>query len=205
MTGSGKTLAAAWQLSLRSYDRMPWTIIDFKHDGLIKRIPFLREISVEKTPEKQAGLYVLKPRPDQLDKLQEWLWKVWRQGRHGLWVDEGYMIGGVGKKSDAYDAIITQGRSKRIPVITLTQRPVWLPRFVVSESDFYQVFHLNAKKDRDTVREFLPEKIERHLPAYYSHWYDVAQRYHTILKPVPNEERILQTFHERLKPKRYAL
>ena len=202
MTGSGKTIAAGWQLSLRSFDRMPWTIIDFKHDDLIKRIEGTREIRLSDRLPVHPGLYLLKPRPDEHALLQDWLWKVWRNGKHGLWIDEGYMVGGQGKKSDAYDAILTQGRSKRIPVITLSQRPVWLPRFVISESDFYQVFHLNAKKDRDTVAEFVPERMYEDLPRFWSHWYDVAQRYHTVLKPVPKIEHILQRFHDRMRLRR---
>lgn len=202
MTGSGKTLAAGWQLSLRSFDKMPWTIVDFKHDSLIGKIEFCDEIRLDRKPPTRPGLYVVRPRPDEHEAVQAWLWQVWKAGRHGLWIDEGYMVGGQGKKSEAYDAILTQGRSKRIPVITLSQRPVWLPRFVVSESDFYQVFHLNGKNDRDKVREFVPDKIETDLPRFYSHWYDVAQRFHCVLKPVPKEPLILERFYDRLKPRR---
>lgn len=205
MTGSGKTLAAGWQLSLRSYDKMPWTIVDFKHDALIGAIEHVKEVRLDKMPPAKPGLYVVRPRPDQHTELQAWLWRVWHQGRHGLWIDEGYMVGGQGRKSDAYDAILTQGRSKRIPVITLSQRPVWLPRFVISESDFYQVFHLNAKRDRETVREFVPDIVEQELPRHWSHWYDVAERFHTVLKPVPDQARILETFHNRLKSRRRVL
>ena len=205
MTGSGKTLAAGWQLSLRSWDRMPWTIVDFKRDGLIARIRGLEEIRLNRAPPKQAGLYVVRPRPDEHEQLQKWLWQLWERGKHGLWIDEGYMVGGQGRKSDAYDAILTQGRSKRIPVITLSQRPVWLPRFVVSESDFYQVFHLNSKTDRDKVREFVPSALDDDMPRYWSEWYDVAQRFHCLLKPVPDEATILQTFADRSRARKRVL
>lgn len=202
MTGSGKTMAAVWQLSLRSYDKMPWTIIDFKYDTTIAKIERAIEIRLDKPPPTKPGLYIVHPRPDQHEELQGWLWKVWEKGRHGLLIDEGYMVGGQGKKSPAYDAILTQGRSKRIPCITLTQRPVWLPRFVISEANFYQVFYLNSDSDLEKVAEFVPKKIKEPLPEYYSYWYDVSKRFLTVVKPVPDESVILQTFDDRLKPVR---
>lgn len=202
MTGSGKTRAAAWQLSLRSYDRMPWVIVDFKHDDLIARIEHIEEIRFSDRIPKGSGLYVIRPRPDEIDQLQDWMWQVWERGRIGLWIDEGFMISHGRPSAPAYDAILTQGRSKRIPVITLAQRPAWLTRFVLSESDFFQTFHFSVKADRDRVREFTVPEMDRELPRYWSHWYDVARRFYTPVRPVPDDDTILETFHDRLKPTR---
>ena len=39
MTGTGKTVFGLWCLSQRSYDKIPWIILDFKRDPVIRRLP----------------------------------------------------------------------------------------------------------------------------------------------------------------------
>lgn len=205
MTGTGKTRGAVWQLSLRSLDRMPWTILDFKRDDLIAKIEHMRELRLSDKPAKHPGLYVVRPRPDEHEQVVAWMWQLWERGRHGLLIDEGYMAGGQGRQNKAYDALLTQGRSKTLPIITLTQRPAWLNRFVISEASFFQIFHLNGKADRERVREFVPAIVDQDVPRFNSHWYSVPDRYYTRMLPVPNDATILQTFHDRLKPRRRLL
>lgn len=202
MTGTGKTRAGVWQLGMRSFDRMPWTILDFKGDDLLKRIEYVRELRLSDRPAKHPGLYIVRPRPDEHDEVVAWMWQLWERGKHGLFIDEGYMAGGQGRANKAYDALLTQGRSKLLPVITLTQRPAWLNRFVISEASFFQVFHLNGKADKERVREFVPAIVEKELPRFHSHWYCVPDRFYTHMLPVPDDAAILQTFHDRLKPRR---
>jgi hypothetical protein len=60
-TGTGKTQAAAWHLSRRSFDVMPWIIINHKRDDLLTSIR-AEEIDLDKVPRK-AGLYSLHPLP----------------------------------------------------------------------------------------------------------------------------------------------
>ena len=204
-TGSGKTRAGIWQLSMRSYTRIPWIIFDYKGDDLIARIEHVKEVSILSKPPTHPGLYIVRPLPHQHEEVQAFLWKVWANKNTGLFFDEGYMVSGQGKKCPPLDAILTQGRSLRVPCITLCQRPVWLNRFVISETDVYQVFHLNSEGDREKVGEFIPAECDAELPRFWSHWYDVAQREHTVLQPVPLDAEILSRFHDRLKPRRRLL
>ena len=46
-------------------------------------------------------------------------------------------------------------------MITLSQRPVWLDPFILSEAEYYQVFRLNHKNDRKKVEEFIPDNSEK--------------------------------------------
>lgn len=198
-TGSGKTIAGLWHLSQRSYDRRPWLVLDFKGDEHIAEIPFTDELAPGKVP-KRAGLYVTRPIPEHDDEaVEQTMWGIWRQERTGLFVDEGYMIP---RRSSAFNALLTQGRSKQIPVITLSQRPVWMSRFVISEADFHQVFFLADSSDRDSVQRFIPhEMTAEHLPRYHSFYYDVGEREFKGLKPVPKPDQIMERFHDRLRPK----
>ena len=193
-TGTGKTVAAAWHLSKRDFESMPWIIFDFKGDKLISKIN-AREIDLDTIPTK-PGLYVVHPRPDQGADVESFLWKIWERGGIGLWIDEGYMMA----KSKSFNAILTQGRSKRIPCIILSQRPVWMSVFVFTESQFFQVFHLNDKNDRIRVKEFTSANIDKRLPKYHSYYYDVEDDNFEALQPVPKVEVILERINSRLTP-----
>ena len=195
-TGSGKTQAALWHLSERGFDRMPWVIYNFKRDPLIASMPGFQEMPLDDLPI-EPGVYVVNPLPSDSEAVEAQLWAIWERGEIGVYVDEGYMMG---RDNEPFNALLTQGRSKTIPMIILTQRPAWITRFVYSESDFYQVFHLNDRRDRKTVQEFISGDLESRLPEFYSYYYDVGDDSLSVLKPVPSQAAIAATFHARLEP-----
>jgi len=193
-TGSGKTHFAAWSLSHGNWDKVPWIIIDYKHDPLIKEIPQAKEIGLNDKIPKHSGLYVVHPQPSQTKEVEALLWRIWQKGHTGLWVDEGHILPDKG----SLQALLSQGRSKSIPVIILSQRPVWLNRFVLSESGFFSVFSMNDKRDRQTIQSFLPGiSLETKLPARHSYYYDVGQDRAYQMQPVPNTDEILTRFVDR--------
>ena len=198
-TGSGKTQAAAWHLSRQAIDKMPWVIFDYKRDDLLNAIPRAEHIGLE--VPIHPGVYITHPLPSQESQVENYLWKLWQKENVGVFVDEGYMIG----DNPAFNALLTQGRSKRIPMIVLSQRPVWMSRFVFSEADFYQVFHLNDKRDKKTIEAFVPADLSSRLPDYHSHYYDVGRNALHRFSPVPGEGEILQTFADKLPARRKFL
>lgn len=158
-TGSGKTQAGCWHLSQKDFHRRPWFVIDFKGDALIAEIG-PDEIDVRAKPPMQPGVYVVRPKPMIDDEyLTEFLWKLWKQEYCGLYTDEGYMIPGV--RNPAFRALLTQGRSKKIEMVTLSQRPVWMDRFTFTEADFWQIFRLNGLDDRKSVSAIIGNQIDR--------------------------------------------
>jgi hypothetical protein len=187
-TGTGKTYAGAWQLAMRRFDRIPWIIFDYKGDKLLNDLG-ATEIQVGYIPKK-PGLYIVHPLPSQKEEVEQMMWKIWSNERIGLFIDEGYMIG----DSEAFRALLTQGRSKKIPMIILSQRPSWLSRFVFSEANFYQVFHLNDKEDRKTMSRYLGDgvNIETRLPEYQSVYYSVDNDTVTVLAPAPDQETLFR-------------
>lgn len=200
-TGSGKTYFGAWLLSHQNFETMPWTMFDFKGDDLLSSIPYVKPWSITQPPPREAGLYSVSPHPSQKEEVEDYLSQVWENENHGLYCDEGYMIE---KDNDAFNAILTQGRSKNIPVICLTQRPAWVSRFVFSEADYFAVFHLNDKRDQKTVEYFFPTSIEERLDDYHSRWYDVGQDKIFHVSPVPNDNSMRERFEQKLKPKEGA-
>ena len=200
-TGSGKTQAAAWLLSKRSYTTKPWIVFDFKYDDLLGRIPGKEEISLTARLPKYPGLYIVHPGPADKEAVENMLWTIWQRENTGVYIDEGYMIP---RTSAAFQSVLTQGRSKHIPVIMLTQRPVDVTRFAFSEADYVQCFQLTDQRDIKTVREFAPLPVRSDLPdKYFSYWYDSTRNYRAILQPVPQEDTILDRFYSRLvQPRR---
>lgn len=205
-TGSGKTVAGAWLLSESRFDLQPFVILDFKREQIFQKIKRRIEIGLDDMPVK-PGVYHLTLLPHQVDEIESWLWDVWERGNIGLFVDEGHLID---RNSKAMKAIMVTGRAKKIPVYTLSQRPVSLPRHIFSEQNFYMSFHLNDKRDRETVAEWTPDDstvwdMDVRLPTYHSRWYDVGEDFSCLMGPVPNIPRILQRFDDRLKPRKHVI
>jgi DNA helicase HerA-like ATPase len=186
-TGTGKSTCATWMLAHQRFDRRPWCIIDFKHEMLFDLIgiPPIQQISFGTIPRK-PGLYLISPRPDQDDQLEAWLWKVWERENIGLYVDEATLM----PDQSAFRAVLQQGRSKRIPVIACTQRPVSVMRGLFSEASYFAVYRMADKRDYKTVEGFIPADLSLPLPAYHWHWYDVQRNTLLHMGPVPRPKEV---------------
>jgi hypothetical protein len=211
-TGSGKTLAAKWHLSGMDYDSMPWLIYDFKGDPSVNTIPYARHIEVDEIPVK-PGIYITHPLPHQVGpqgsgEVEVQLWEIWKLGNTGVYVDEGYMMG---RANPPFRALLTQGRTKQIPMITLSQRPVYMDGFVFSESGFFQIFRLHQPRDIKAVNEWVRFKNpseRKHfeaMPEFHSYYFSVKDNEGQFLSPVPGDNKINEIFATRLKPVRRVL
>lgn len=209
--GTGKTQLGAFILSRQNFKRKPWVIIDYKGDELLNSIERTREISYDEIPEK-PGLYILHARPDMTDEMEEWLWKIWEHEDIGLYADEGYLLPRSDtQKMGAYDTIQVQGRSKRIPCITLSQRPTRISRMVVSEASHVVMFDLNDDRDIKTAESIVPRGFatwlppefakEKDLPPWHSRWYAVKRKARFVLQPVPEAEEIRDQIDAQLEPR----
>lgn len=210
--GSGKTRAAVWHLSKRDLANSTWVVINHKREEMINSIPHAKFMDLQERP-RENGIYIYQPRPEIDDAaVTELLWWVYEAENIGLYIDEGYMIS---PRDAALNSIYTQGRSKHIPVITLSQRPMRISRFAISEATFYQVFILNDRRDRKTIEEFMPVSLDRIMtpqiveegqPArrilkpYHSVYYDTREDEAIIMHPVPPDAVILSEIELKLRP-----
>ncbi len=194
-TGTGKTTFGAWLLSKQDFAKRPWVALDFKDEELwdIVGDPPMRPLKLNQMPSKR-GLYRLHVRPGQEDELEAWLWKVWRKENIGLFCDEVSLI----PQKDAFKAILRQGRSKRIPVISCTQRPVDCDREVFTESTFKAVFRLDDVRDYKTIQGFTRgAPIDRPLPERHCYWYDGSRSTTHVLPPVPHPDIIARELRQK--------
>lgn len=205
-TGTGKTIAGAWQLSLQDFKVFPWLVFDTKRDPFLKELwgmNVAKRIRFSDTPGKN-GLHYIQPLPHEMksDEAESFLWCIHKRGKIGLFIDEGYMFD---KFSNALDALYTQGRTLKIPMITLSQKPKYLNMFTFSEAQFFQVFALNDLNDRKRIAEFSPIDPKVRLREHHSLWYDVGANSVVEFSPVPAPDRILETFEAQLRAKNRAI
>lgn len=199
-TGTGKTQFGAWLLSTRDLERKPWVILDYKGEETLNSIPRIREIGLREAPS-QPGLYILRSRPDLEDETEAWLWKIWESENTGVFIDEGYML--PENRKGAFSALLTQGRSKNTPVITLSQRPVRVNRTAFSEASHLIAFDLNDRRDHKALEEIVPSGfMAREVPRYHSRWYSVKKDKTWIMQPVPEADEIIDAINDKLPPLR---
>ena len=197
-TGSGKTHAGLWHLSIRDF-KIPWVIINSKNDSSFN-IEHARYIDYDYNfKNKDKGLFIIVPYPEEKDELNQFLLKLWAKERIGILVDEAADIGDL----PAYERIVRQGRSKNIPVIQLTQRPVGVSRYVISESDFFQIFFINDERDIKTIQSFVPleKSIIPKQQTRKSLYYNVLDDKIDLISPLPPPELIYERLNEKLRKK----
>lgn len=201
-TGEGKTQFSVWLLSIAHFNVMPYIIVDYKREPLIAEISRAREIGYKELPTK-PGIYILRPNHGEQEDVENFLGAVYHNGNTGLYFDEAYMLPGSGVHGNGYlRAIYTQGRTKKIPAITLTQQPAHILSFAFSEAQHRAVFYLNRPRDRKTIAEYFPENVDfkNPLPKYHAWWYSSGEREALGLMPVPSSDELIERIDSRLAP-----
>jgi hypothetical protein len=216
MTGSGKSTFAIWLFAESAdFHRKPWTILDFKGEdiigeGLTRKLFAL--LPIEKDIPEKPGIYVVRHDPLRgQDPVINFLWRIYQRGKIGLFLDEATMVPelrGEANSGGPFQSILSQGRSKEIPVYTLAQRPVNVNRMVYTENQFYSAFRLKSKDDLKKVKGEIPEDSKNYqrvwgedvtLRKFWSRWYDVERDTNYLLRPSPTGSQSLDIIKERLE------
>lgn len=194
-TGSGKTHEALWQFSQRSFDAMPWIVIDMKGNDLIAQIPVNELVSIQDAPPTDPGIYVAQARWDDAEphgSLDKYLHAVLEQGNTGIFIDEGQQLG---QRNFGLRSVLTRGRSARVPLIFVCQRPVDVDTFIFSESEYLQLFTLQHPDDYDRVARHVSEEVyNKQLVVaageHHSFLYEPRKDRHEWLQPAPSFQAI---------------
>lgn len=188
-TGSGKSTCGLWLLAHQRLDVRPWVIWDFKREEFFDLVGFppITALSLDAKPPKKPGLYLVAPRPGEDWAVERFLWRIWEKGNCGLYVDEAPLMP---DRSDAFQACIQQGRSKRIPLIACTQRPVGVARGLFSEADFVCVYEVTDKRDYKLIEGVVPAEMSQPLAWHHWRWFDRKQRLVLNMRPVPAPDKV---------------
>lgn len=195
-TGGGKTWFGVWLLSWQDIARRPWVVVDYKREALFKELgrqTWRSILTPDSQPPRKPGLHLIQPFESDDDAMDSFLWRIWRRGNVGLYIDEGMMV--PAGRGSAMRSILTQGRSLKIPVIALSQRPVEIDRFFFSESQFFAEFFLIDREDRKTVARYTPFDPDDVPERFHCHWYNAKSQDVSYLAPVPDRT----TFLDRLR------
>jgi len=213
-TGSGKTTAGLHLLSMQNFHKMPWIIIDYKKDDIIEKIP-ARPLRPGAPAPKDPGVYKLECSPFLMrdDPVEKFLKEVWHNGHTGLFFDEVYMLPDRYGRTEGgtLRALFTTGRSRHIPIISLSQRPVDVTKYNFSEASHHVVFRLPDKADRDIVRGRVPNekfdaifgKYGTDLQEFHSMWYDVSADKVFRMLPFPHPDEVVQNLQRVAKISRW--
>lgn len=184
-------------LSHARLDVRPWVCIDFKKEVIFDKVGFppIQSIRFGDRLPKKPGVYLISPRPGQDAQLEAFLWQVWHKENIGLYVDEASLMP---EQSESFRAILQQGRSKRIPVIGCTQRPVNVVRALFSEADFYCVYRMVDKRDYRVVEGFVPGDLSKPLPWHHWHWYDRTRNVLLAMSPVPPPDTVAANLNRKI-------
>lgn len=189
-TGSGKTAFARFLLS-----KMPGSIIyDTKTEPKFKALTNVVVSNVEqaiqafKKDEELDYVIVQPPVHVTFDPklLDEMLMEHYERCRNvTAYIDEVFQFHVGGKAGPGLLALLTRGRSRGISTVMCTQRPAWLSRFCLTESQRFYVFNLTDKRDWKTVSEIIPE-IEQmpKLKRYHFYYYDFDMERPELYAPI---------------------
>jgi hypothetical protein len=182
-TGSGKSTCGLWMLAHQRLNARPWIIFDFKREQFFDHVGFppITALALDAKPPRKPGLYLVAPRPGDDDQVEAFLWRIWEAENIGLYVDEAPLM----PDGSAFQACIQQGRSKAIPIIACTQRPVGVARGLFSEANFVCVYAVTDKRDYKLIEGFVPAELGEPLPWHHWRWWDRSRRVILDMAPVP--------------------
>jgi DNA helicase HerA-like ATPase len=88
-----------------------------------------------------------------------------------VYIDEAYMAIGVGRQpGPALTNLITAGRSRGLGVWVATQRPTWVPLFILSEAEWFLQFRLQLPEDRARMAQIIGEEVRERTLHHHQFW-----------------------------------
>jgi hypothetical protein len=163
-TGTGKTVLAKFLLGY--LDRC--IVIDPKHtfklDGYKRgwTLPWLGN----------KFRIIVRPKPSDDERLAALLWEAYQRRNVTIYVDElASLEDRFPETIDILQEIARTGRERKVGLWSAMQRPRWVPRIFLTESETFFVFALRSKDDRANVAGFIGgESDDRKIPFHFF-WY----------------------------------
>lgn len=163
-TGSGKTVLAKYLLS----NSARAVVIDPKHTFV------LQDFRVSNTRPMFLGKkyhIIYRPVVDDDDKLSGVLHTYWKSGDTIIYIDElSTMVDGYPKSIQVLSEIARTGRERRVGLWVTMQRPRWVPRLFLTESEHMMIFSLRSGEDRTYVAGFAGDEVKR-TNDKFNFWY----------------------------------
>jgi hypothetical protein len=197
-TGSGKTQMLL--ALMRSFPYSPVYIMDTKGDESIAefikkegknavKVFSIAELIGEGKKRKGADFIHILPSLDELAEpqmLDDYLQAIYNINKPCLvCIDEIYQVNVGLNGGRGLNGLLTRGRSKGMSVICCTQRPAWMSKFIMTESQMFFIYRL-APEDMDKLKKAgLPVDKNTKLDKYEFLMYKVGENKLEHYAPIP--------------------
>lgn len=197
-TGSGKTQMLMAQM--RGYPYAPIYIMDTKGDEsllnfvesqgdnakTISSIDALVKESKRKTGPDYIHIAPTKQEVSEPQLLDDYLSAIYDLNKPCLIaVDEIYQVNVGINGGPGLNGLLTRGRSKGMTVISCSQRPAWMSKFVITESQLFIIYRLNNPEDYEKIRKMgIPFPKNKELDKYYFYVYKSGEREGFFYEPL---------------------
>lgn len=103
-------------------------------------------------------------------------YRIYEAGNCTLYIDEVYGVVLPGQKpSPGLTGIWTRGRELKIGAYAASQRPVWVPLFILSEAEHFFMFRLSLFDDKRRMSEFMGPQVEQVIRDKHGVYYSQAE------------------------------
>lgn len=195
-TGSGKTVAMATLAgSLAEEARV--AVIDCKIEPKYRALNRARLVRSptnffdrESRQEKREGpdILIWRPPPEVATDpaaLDDALMNLYHRHRGAVFLDELYPFHRGTQAGPGLIALLTRGRSRGITTVMGSQRPKWVSRFCMSESEHYWMYRLADRDDRRRMGEVVPNLPDENPPKYHFRYYHQSLEKPLLFRPLP--------------------
>lgn len=137
-----------------------------KNEKLIAEHPRIRYI-----PSARVQYELLQYRDEENDIAKVFRW-VFERRNTFLYVDEVFQVTSGAWLPQGYHACLTQGRKRKISVLSATQRPATIPPVIFTESRHLWCFYLQRAADRETMEDYMgvDRFLIKDLPDFYFYY-----------------------------------
>ena len=97
------------------------------------------------------------------------LWTIYEVGDCVVFIDEAYLLAEGNKYPQALMFIWTAGRTREIGAFSISQRPRFIPKYLISEAEHVFVFRLRIEDDRKYVASFTHAAMVNPIPREDPH------------------------------------
>lgn len=120
---------------------------------------------------KPGRFRILAPIVDHQAEWYESLFaRLYGYGELTIYIDEAYAVAQTSKPGKWLTALYTRGRELGIGVWAATQRPTWIPLFLLSEADWLLTFRLNLEEDRRRMATIAGNYVLKRIPDQHGFW-----------------------------------
>ncbi|MBT9174003.1 MAG: hypothetical protein DDT21_02414 [Syntrophomonadaceae bacterium] len=172
MTGSGKSrlltrLAGAYSRALIVDPKddpeamLPNAAVVYDALSAVRALPGRVIYRPRRADMAQLGAHV--------DRVLDRIWSL--GGGHAVILHELGDLAGADRVPPVLAECYRKGRSRGIPMLAATQRPVDIPRVAISEASHIFAFALMDQRDRDTLAAYMGDQVRAGLPFTHSFWY----------------------------------